>query len=89
MVQLFSQSGQQVYGMKKYVLDTQTDLQSLPTNIPMGCTAFVISTSKHYMLNSDKEWIEFADTNGDGQSGGDSDTYGSIPFSEIDSYFEL
>ena len=24
----------------------------------MGCTCFVISTSKYYMLNSQKQWVE-------------------------------
>lgn len=85
MFQLFSQSGQQVYGLRRFVVDVEAELDNLPINIPMGSTAFVIQTSKNYMLNGMKEWIEFVG-GGDGD-GGDSETYGSIPFSEIDSYF--
>ena len=47
------------YGIKHYNLDTEADLAKLPrTREAMGCTAFVISTSKYYMLNSMKNWIE-------------------------------
>ena len=47
------------YGIKHYNLDTEQDLINLPTtNEYTGCTCFVISTSKYYMLNSDNEWIE-------------------------------
>ena len=47
------------YGIKHYNLDDETDLQKLPTSKEqMGCTCFVISTSKYYMLNSKMKWIE-------------------------------
>ena len=47
------------YGIKHYNLDTEEDLQNLPiTNEFMGCTCFVISTSKYYMLNSNHKWVE-------------------------------
>lgn len=47
------------YGIKHYNLDDENDLKQLPTNKEtMGCTAFVISTSKYYMLNSQRKWIE-------------------------------
>lgn len=53
-------NGQKIaYGIKHYNLDTQEDLEKLPTiSEKMGCTCFVISTSKYYMLNSDYEWVE-------------------------------
>lgn len=47
------------YGIKHYNLDTEADLANLPRNREvMGCTCFVISTSKYYMLNSNLQWVE-------------------------------
>lgn len=53
-------NGQRIaYGIRHYNLDDETDLQKLPTaREVMGCTCFVISTSKYYMLNSKMKWIE-------------------------------
>lgn len=53
-------NGQRIaYGIRHYNLDDETDLQKLPTSKEqMGCTCFVISTSKYYMLNSKMKWIE-------------------------------
>lgn len=49
------------YGIKHYNLDTEADLEKLPRHGNyMGCTCFVISTSKYYMLNSNLEWIEIS-----------------------------
>lgn len=73
------------YGIKHYNLDTEADLAKLPTaNEFMGCTCFVISTSKYYMLNSDRKWVQitpFGKTTGSGNSGGDngSDDDTTIP----------
>ena len=47
------------YGIKHYNLDTEADLQQLPIKKEyMGCTCFVIETSKYYMLNSNFKWVE-------------------------------
>ena len=46
------------YGVQDYVCDTADDLTDLPTDVPAGSTAFVIATSKAYMLNSSGEWKE-------------------------------
>lgn len=53
-------NGQRIaYGIKHYNLDDETDLKNLPVDREtMGCTCFVISNSKYYMLNSKMEWIE-------------------------------
>jgi hypothetical protein len=64
------------YGIKHYNLDTEDDLINLPiSNEYMGCTCFVISTSKYYMLNSKHEWIQISpfgavNQNGSGSGGG-------------------
>jgi hypothetical protein len=53
-------NGQKIaYGIKHYNIDTEEDLRKLPVKgEKMGCTCFVIETSKYYMLNSERKWIE-------------------------------
>ena len=58
MINLLSQSGHTSYGIKEYILDNQNDLDNLPITDKAGSTAFVISTSQVYMLNSKGEWKE-------------------------------
>lgn len=58
MINLLSQSGHQGYGIKEYVLDTPADLDNLPITDKAGSTAFIISTSQVYMINSKGEWKE-------------------------------
>lgn len=72
-------NGQRIaYGIKHYNLDTEADLELLKKRTePMGSTCFVISTSKYYMLNSQKKWVEItpfgtAVTNNGGGSSGDN-----------------
>lgn len=70
-------NGQKIaYGIKHYNVDTTTDLANLDTTYEyMGTTAFVIETSKYYMLNGHKIWKEiepYGSGNGEG-GGGSSD----------------
>lgn len=72
-------NGQKIaYGIKHFNLDTEADLVTLKTkNEPMGSTCFVISTSKYYMLNSRKQWVEITPfgkvvSSGGGDNGGDT-----------------
>ena len=58
MINLLSQSGHQAYGIKEYALDEPADLDNLPVTDKMGSTAFIISTSQVYMINSKGEWKE-------------------------------
>lgn len=58
MINLLSQNGYQDYGIKEYVLDTLDDLNNLPITDKAGSTAFIISTSQVYMINSKGEWKE-------------------------------
>ena len=59
------------YGIKHYNLDTEEDLLNLPRDREvMGCTCFVISTSKYYMLNSNREWVQISPFGGVSSSGG-------------------
>lgn len=45
-------------GVKEYILDTPDDIINLPKTDTMGSSAFVISTSEVYMLNSLGEWVK-------------------------------
>ena len=59
MITIGSNGERIAYGIKHYNLDDEADLKKLPTTKEaMGCTCFVISTSKYYMLNSKKKWVE-------------------------------
>ena len=58
MINMSSQSGHTAYGLKEYILDTPEDLQDLPITDKAGSTAFIISTSQVYMINSKGEWKE-------------------------------
>ena len=65
------------YGIKHYNMDTTEDLINFPRHLEqMGCTCFVISTSKYYMLNSKLEWVEInpygSGNNPGGGGGGDT-----------------
>ena len=53
-------NGQKIaYGIKHYNLDTEAELAKIPVaKEVMGCTCFIIETSKYYMLNGQKKWIE-------------------------------
>ena len=59
MISIGSNGQKIAYGIKHYNLDTEQDLLKISTAKElMGCTCFVISTSKYYMLNSKRQWIE-------------------------------
>lgn len=57
MITIGSNGEKIAYGIKHYNLDTPDDLNKLHDST-MGSTCFVISTSKYYMLNGQKQWIE-------------------------------
>lgn len=59
------------YGIKHFEVDTFDDLSKLKSYIlKPGCTAFVIDTSKSYILNSKFKWIEVKKLVGSGSTGG-------------------
>lgn len=64
-----SRHSKYVYGHQEFVCDDDSDIQTLPTNCAAGSSAFVIATSKKYMLNTQKEWKEVAASSGSGGSG--------------------
>ena len=75
MIRIGANGKQIVYGIKHYNLDTEEDLNKLPAcNEIMGTTCFIISTSKYFMVNGDKQWIEIMPFGSGGSaSGGNPD----------------
>lgn len=65
-------NGQRIaYGIKHYNVDTKAELDALVLTLEvMGTTAFVIETSKYYMLNGKKQWVEIEPFGVDSGSGG-------------------
>lgn len=58
MVGITKQNGQPTYNLMEYVVDTEDDIKSLPREVAMGSTTFVINTGEVYMLNGKKEWVK-------------------------------
>ena len=59
MITISANGNRPAYGIKEYTLDTKEDLTKLTTrSATPGSKAFVIETSKYYMLNGKKEWVE-------------------------------
>ena len=74
MIRIGANGEKIVYGIKHYNLDTENDLNQLPArNEIMGTTCFIISTSKYYMVNGNKQWVEIMPF-GSTTSGGSGDT---------------
>ena len=58
MISIISNSGQIAHGIRNFVLDTQDDVENLPTGIPAGSKAYVIESGVSYILNSKGEWSQ-------------------------------
>lgn len=77
MVNIHSNSGHIAYGIKHFALDTIDDLKQLDKNrLTPGSTIFIINSSKYYMLNGSKQWIEinpyYMSSSSGGNSGGNN-----------------
>lgn len=70
MISLYKQDGELLYGIKEFLLDSESDLSALPTNIKSGSSALVISTGKKYFLNGEKKWVALGSSSN--SNGGDS-----------------
>lgn len=67
MINIASNGNKKAYGIKHYNLDTVDDLNALdPARLAMGTTAFIINTSKYYMVNGSNEWKEINPKGGSG-----------------------
>lgn len=58
MIGIMKNSGHVTYGLKEYVVDSESDIELLPVDGVMGSSAFVIESGEVYMLNGKKEWVK-------------------------------
>lgn len=58
MVNILSANGKVTYGVYEFICDKEEDIESLPNGVAVGSTAFVITTTNVYMINSEKEWVK-------------------------------
>ena len=81
MVSIGANGRKIAYGIKHYNVDTFKDLEAYnPFSLTMGSTAFVIETSKHYMLDGNKQWKEISPFGSGGVIDGEVDGgEGDIP----------
>ena len=66
MINVVSTSGHTTYGIKEFVLDTESDIENLDTECSPGSTAYVIASSQTYKLNGSRQWILQKNTSGGG-----------------------
>lgn len=77
MVNIISSGGRTMNGVFNYVVDDTSDVSTIDVNLcAVGSTVFVIETSKHYMLNSRKEWksVELGSIGGSSGGAGGAET---------------
>ena len=65
--------------VKKFVIDSFNEIYDIDkSQLSPGSTAFDISSSKTYMLNNKKQWIEVQMGTGSSSGGGGGGTSGEI-----------
>lgn len=70
MYSLYANDDDILYGIQKYIVDTEEDMENLPNHTRAGSTAFVIETSTTYILNHSKEWKKIKDNSATPGTGG-------------------
>ena len=71
MYTLISHRGIYNQAIRKYIVDSEIDISTLPTDAPVGSECFVIENSVTYMLNHQKQWIKVNLSSGGNSGGGD------------------
>ena len=79
MYNLVRQRNQIAYGVKKFIVDGEADVEKIPTStLAPGSSAFMPKTGDIYIYQPDNTWIKMPKSTG-GNSGGDipdpSNTY--------------
>lgn len=75
---MYSISRTDGYGPKKFIVDLESDMSNLPTNVPPGSIAFVIEKSTYYMLNNQKRWVKVNLSTGTGSGGSGDPTFDEV-----------
>lgn len=73
MFTIYEQSGHTAYGIKRYICDTDSDVDELSIDDKVGSSAYVIDSGNMYFINSKGEWIKKKTSSGSstGSSGGE------------------
>lgn len=58
MYRLYANDDNITYGIKKFIVDNDNDIDKLPTSGTPGSSALVLSSSTIYILNTQQHWIK-------------------------------
>lgn len=58
MYRLYKQNDNIQTYVTEFVADTEADIANLPTTVYPGSTCIVAESSKVYILNASKQWVE-------------------------------
>lgn len=58
MISIMKQNDKDTYGVITYLIDTEADVNKLPTYCAPGSTALCAETSDIYILNNAKKWVK-------------------------------
>ena len=60
MCQILANSGKRAYGTKTYIVQTATDINTIPLfpTVSPGSTVFVLSTGAKYILTQERRWVK-------------------------------
>lgn len=64
MYSLYANDDDISYGIQKFIVDTEEDVEFLPKTAKPGSSALVIGSSRLYILNHEKQWKEIKKENG-------------------------
>lgn len=60
MISVIKQNDNVSAYVTEYLVDTEDEIQNLPTDVFPGSLCIVTSTAVVYILNSEKKWVKFA-----------------------------
>lgn len=70
MIKIVAQNGQVAYDVYEYVVDTYSDIETIPARAGAGSSALVIDSSLVYMKNNKGKWILLDSSSGGGSGSG-------------------
>ena len=61
MYSLYANDDNITYGVKKFIIDTEANVEELPTNVKPGSSALVLSNSSIWVFGFDEKWSKIKD----------------------------
>ena len=72
MYNLTHQNGRVAYGLKKFIVNTVSDIEKIPTtSLLPGSTAFIPKSSELYIYQENNTWVKIK-SKSSGNAGGDT-----------------